>query len=93
MKYNLKIFFSYQGTLVNLKVSIIYKNNTNPLPLPSIFRVAVRIVRIFFVTLKLYGLYGFFFKLYGLFGFLSWKYTGFLNFHSFQQIFHENFKK
>ena len=54
----------------------------------------VRIVRIFyFVTLKFYGLYGFFFKLYGLYGFLSWKYAGFFNFHSFQQIFHENFKK
>ena len=52
----------------------------------------VRIVRIFyFVTLKLYG---FFFKLCGLYEFLSWKYiVFFLNFHSFQQIFHENFKK
>jgi len=50
----------------------------------------VRIVRIvLFLALKLYGLYGFVFKLYGLYGFLSWK-TVFLNFHSFQQIFHEN---
>ena len=54
----------------------------------------VRIVRIdFFLTLKLYGLYGFVFKLYGLYGFLSWKINRFfLNFHSFQQIFHENKK-
>ena len=41
----------------------------------------VRIIRIFyFVTLKLYGL-------------LSWKYTGFLNIHSFQQIFMKISKK
>ena len=45
-----------------------------------------------FLTLKLYGLYGLH-GLYGLYGFYPGKYTVFLNFHSFQQIFHENKKK
>ena len=55
----------------------------------------VRIVRIFyFVTLKLFGLYGFFFQIVRIVRIFILEIHRFcFNFHSFQQVFHENFKK
>jgi len=41
----------------------------------------------------MYGLYGFFLKIVRILRIFIMKIRRFFNFHSFQQIFHENFKK